>query len=160
MAARTENQNMLGATLAISANLPATYDASGYGATAVVFTTVGKVENFGEHGLERGVSQFAPVDTGVVEKFQGQKDYGDMALVLGNVPVNAGQVIIHAANESQNHYSVKVTYPLGPGEATAEIHYLDVIVTRAKYADGAVGDVRKLNCTFAICRKPVIVAAT
>lgn len=160
MAARTENQNMLSATLAMSATLPATYDASGYGATGVVFTAVGKVEDFGEHGIERGMSSFTPVDTGIVEKFNGSKNFGAMAVMLGNVPVNAGQVIAKAASEATAHYSVKVTYPTGPGESTGEIHYLDVIVTRYKFQDGATDAVRKASMTLEICRAPVIVAAT
>lgn len=160
MPARTENQNLLKATFAISATLPATYDAAGYGATSVVFTTVGKVENYGEHGVERGMSTFTPVDTGIVEKFNGSKNFGAKSFVLGNVPANAGQVIVKAASESEAHYSVKITYPTGPGETTGEIHYLDVIVTRYKFTDGATDDVRKVQTTLEICRTPVIVAAT
>ena len=160
MTARTVVQGTSGATIAISATLPATYDGSGYGSTLMVYTTIGEVENHGEHGITVGTTTFTPVGTAVVTKIKTTKDYGNKSLALGNVPANAGQILLDTAVESYNHYSVKITYPLGDGEVTAEIHYLDVLVTKNVIQDGSVSDVRKRSVEFAICRKPVIVAAT
>jgi len=142
MAEGTVLQTMTGATLALSATLPATYDAAGYGATGVAFTTVGKVEDFGEHGGEASVSTFTPVADGVIEKFKGSTNYGSLALSIGALPSDAGQDLIAL------------------GESTGEIHYLDVLVTRRVWQDGAADNVRKLSATFEICRAPVVVAAT
>jgi hypothetical protein len=69
-------------------------------------------------------------------------------------------VIIAAAVESKAHYSVKITAPTGDGESTGEIVYLDVLVTAYENVEGTVNDIRKLNVTFDICKKPVVVAAT
>lgn len=160
MAEGTVLQTMSGAMLAISATLPATYDAAGYGATGVVFTTIGHAENFGEHGGEKAVTNFTAVGDGVVQKFPGAVNYGAMSVMLGNMASDAGQDLVDAAFASRNRYSIKVTYPLRTGETTPEIHYLDALVTKRTWQDGTVDDVRKVSVTFELCRQPVVVAAT
>jgi hypothetical protein len=151
MAQRTIINSTAGATLAISASLPATYDAAGYGATTITYTAVGEVENFGQHGVTATVTEFTPIDTSIVTKVKGSKNYGTKSLTLGSIPGNAGQVILKAASESNNRYSVKITYP------DTSIHYMDVLVSKYEQVDGAVNDIQKINCDFAICRLPVIV---
>lgn len=160
MTQRTDIQSLEGATISICATLPTTYDAAGYSDTDLVFTAIGKVENYGNHGVKATMTSFTPVDTGVTEKVKGSKDYGSMNLVLGDVPGDAGQIIIASAAESKSHYSVKIAYALGDGEVTGEIHYLDVLVMSYENQDGAVNDTRKRNVEFAICKKPVVVDAT
>lgn len=160
MAERATIQSMSGAELSISAALPATYDAAGYGATGVVFTPVGEVEDHGNHGVRATITEFTPVKTAIVAKIKGSKNYGTKSLMLGYVPGNAGQALIRTASESPLHYSVKVQYPAGDGEATGEIHYLDVLVASAENQDGTVDNVRRLAVELAICRPPVIVDAT
>lgn len=160
MSEGTVLQTMSGATLGISASLPATYDASGYGATSITYTTVGSVEDFGEHGGQAQVSNFVAVADGVVQKFKGSIDYGSMNVMLGQVSSDAGQDLIDTAFASKNRYSIKVTYPSRTGESTAEIHYLDALVTKRAWQDGAVDNVRKVSVTLEICRAPVVVAAT
>lgn len=153
MTAPTTVQSMSGATLAISAGLPATYDPAGYAATTITYTLIGEIENFGTHGVAATITEFTPVDTAVVTKVKGSKNYGTKSLTLGSVPSDAGQVILDAAAESNNHYSGKLTYPSGA------IHYMDVLIAKADYVDGAVNDIQKRTVDLAICRKPVIVAA-
>ena len=160
MAERTVLQTVAGTTVAISASLPATYHAAGYGATGMTYTAVGSIEDVGEHGGSAAVSEFVGVGDAVVQKFKGPKNYGSMALMLGQMSSDTGQDLIDTAFESQSRYSVKLTYPLGTGEATGEIHYLDVLVTRRTWQDGAAANVRKLAVTFEVCRAPVVVAAT
>lgn len=122
--------------------------------------TVGEIENFGNHGVTANVSTFTAIANSVVQKFKGSKNYGTMNLVIGNMPSDAGQDIIETAAESTARYSVKITYPLRAGESTGEIHYLDVLVSKREFQDGAVDDVRKIAVDFEVCRAPVIVAAT
>lgn len=153
MVARTVVATSSGTTLAISASLPATYDAGGYAATTITYTLVGEIENFGNHGVNAAVTEFTPVASAVVAKMKGSKNYGTLALSVGSIPSNAGQVIVKAASESNNHYSVKMTYP------DNEIHYLDVIVSKFEYQDGSVDDPMKLSVDLAVCRAPVVVAA-
>lgn len=153
-------QTFEGATLAISATRPATYDAAGYGATGMVYTAIGKIQQYGEFGIQSQVNTFTPVDTGVVEKTKGTKDYGSMPFVLGAVPSDAGQDIVAAASESKARYSLKMTLPLRDGESTPETNYFDVIVSQFRHPGGAANDNRLLNVSFEICRKPVNVPAT
>ena len=160
MSERTVLQTQSGATLAISASLPVTYDAAGYGATGITYTVAGQIESFGSYGVRANTSTFTAIADAVVQKFKGSKDYGNASFVIGYLPSDAGQDLIETAVESQNRYSVKITYPMGAGEATNEIHYLDVLVTMREFSGGSVDEVRKLSVDFAICRKPVIVAAT
>ena len=152
MTERTVIESLAGATLAISAELPATYDAAGYADTGIDWTLVGEVENYGNHGVKAAVTEFTPVDTAVVAKVKGSKNYGTMQLTLGCLPSDAGQDIVEAASESNNHYSVRITY------ADTSKHYLDVLVSSFEWQDGSVNDVRKLAVEFAVCRKPIVVA--
>jgi len=153
MVQRTVVESLAGATIGISATLPATYDVAGYDASSIVFTNIGQVESYGNHGLAAAVTEFTPVETATVAKVKGSKNYGVMSLTMANVPSDAGQALLKTASESLSnvHYSVEVRYP------DSEYHYLDVIVTKLEYVDGAVNDVHKLNVDLAICRKPVIV---
>lgn len=151
MAERTVIESLAGATLAISASLPATYDAAGYGATTITYTAIGEIENIGDHGVTATLTEFTPIDTSVVTKVKGSKNYGTMAVTLGAMPSNAGQDIVEAASESNAHYSLKLTYP------DTSVHYMDVLVSKFTQVGGAVNDVHKISAEFAICRKPVIV---
>jgi hypothetical protein len=154
MPAPTTVQSLSGATLSISAALPTTYDAAGYGATGMTYTLIGAIENFGNHGVTATITEFTPVDTATVTKVKGSKNYGTMSLTLGSIPSDVGQVLLDAAAESTARYSAKLTYPSGA------IHYLDVLVAKAEYQDGAVNDIQKRAVDLAICRKPTVVAAT
>jgi hypothetical protein len=160
MSERTTLQTMSGATVAISATQPLTFDAAGYADTDLVFSTIGQAENFGEHGVTAQITAFTAINDAVVQKFKGSKDYGTMNFVLGNLPSDSGQDLLDTASESTNRYSLKITYPLGQGEVTPEIHYLDVLVASATFQDGSVNDVRKRAVALAVCRRPTIVAAT
>ncbi len=152
MTAPTTVQSMAGATLAISAALPATFDATGYAAVAA-YTPIGEVEDYGDHGLTRSVTKFTPVDTAVVAKRPGSKDYGEMSLKIGNVPSDAGQVIMRAAVESNNPHAFQLTYPSG------EIHYISALVTSFVNSDGTVDNIQRVSVKLDLDRKPVIVAA-
>jgi hypothetical protein len=148
MTARTVIESLSGAVLSISASNPATYDLSGFGGLG--WTPVGQIENYGNHGMTAAVTEFTPVDTAVVAKVKGSKNYGTQSLVIGNMPGDAGQALLKAASESPNRYSVKILYP------DTSIHYLDALVSKFEYVDGAVNDVQKVNCDLVLCRAPVI----
>jgi hypothetical protein len=141
-----------GTTYAISAGLPATYDAAGYGATTITYTLIGKPRSFFPYGATRNINEFVPL-SGSVEYGKSVRRFGQGELVVGDVPADAGQVIVKAAEASANHYSMKITYPDG------EIHYLDVIVATWTLAGAADGEPLTRTANIGICREPVIVAA-
>ena len=153
MAAHTAVASHTDAVYAISASLPATYDAAGYGATTITYTTIGKVQDFMPYGAKRPVNEFVPI-SGAVEYTKGAARYGQGALVMGDVPADAGQVILKAADASSAHYSLKITYP------DTEVHYLDVIVAGWELSGGREGAPMLRTATLAVCKAPVVVAAT
>lgn len=153
MAAHTSVASFTDTTYAISAGLPATYDAAGYGATSITYTTIGKVQDFPLYGAKRSLNEFVPV-SGPVEYTKGSPRYGQGDLICGDIPADAGQVILKAAESSANHYSLKITYPDG------EIHYLDVINAGWELSGGKEGAPLLRTATLAFCKVPVVVAAT
>jgi hypothetical protein len=142
-----------GAIYAITSALPATYDAAGYGATTLTYTTIGKVESFPEFGLDQTFVDFVPVN-GDVEYTKSPKRYGSGPMVMADVPADAGQVLLKAlAATADGHYSMKITYTDG------EIHYLDVQAAGWKLSGSAGGGQMKRTTTLALCKTPVVVAA-
>lgn len=160
MPARETIQSTAGALLYLSAERPVTFDSPGYSDTGIDFSLVGEVEDLGNHGMQAQIIEFTAVNDAVVQKLKGSKNYGNMNLMIGHVPSDAGQTIIAAASESQNRYSAKIVYPAGDGESTGEIHYLDVLVASREFQDGQANNVRRIAVALAVCRKPVEVAAT
>ncbi len=156
-AAPTDIQTLAGATLAVSATEPATFDAAGFGATTMTYTAIGKIEDFGSHGLTRAIAKLTPVDTAVVIKRTGSKDYGNITLKIGRLASDAGQVILKAASESNNSYAFKLTYS---GGTTPEIHYLNGVVSSFVYADATADTIATVTCILELDHAPVIVAAT
>lgn len=153
MTARTSVITISGSHLYISANLPLTYDAAGYADTDIIWTEIGQVENYGNHGVSATIVEFTDAATAAVAKLKGSKNYGTMAMTVGSIPSDAGQVIVEAAAESNNHYSIKMVYP------DNEIHYMDVLVAKSENQDGAVNDVARLSVDMALSKRPVKVAA-
>lgn len=151
MVQRAIVESLSGAVIGISAQLPATYDTAGYDVSSLVFTPIGQVENYGNHGMTAAVTEFTPIDTAVVTKVKGSKNYGTMSLSIGNVPGDVGQALMKTASESSARYSVEIRYP------DNAFHYLEVLISKFEYVDGVVNDVQKLNVDMAICRVPVIV---
>ena len=150
MVARTNVGSLTDTTYAISAQLPATYDAAGYGATSMTYTTIGKMQSFTPHGSKRPINSWTPI-SGPAEKNKGTPDYGNADMVFGDVPSDAGQVIVKAAEASPNHYSLKITYPDG------EVHYLDILVASFEYSGGSAGDARTVTAQSGVCKAPVVV---
>ncbi len=153
MTAHSSAASITDTIYAISASLPATYDAAGYGATAMVFTTIGKVSQMLPTGSKRTVNKFTPI-RGAVEKSKGAPDYGSGDMMMADIPADAGQVIMKAAEASANNYSMKVTYTDG------EIHYFDILVSAWQLSGGKEGDFLVRTATVDLCKAPVIVAAT
>lgn len=152
MTQRTTIESLAGAVIGISASLPATYDVAGYDVSSLIFTPIGQVENFGNHGMSAAVTEFTAIADSVVQKVKGSKNYGTMSLVLANVPSDAGQILLKTASEAaQTRYSIEIRYP------DTAFHYLEVLVTKFEYVDGGVNDVQKINVDLAIVRQPVIV---
>lgn len=152
MAAHTAAASFTDTLYYISAELPVTYDAAGYGDTGIDFALIGKVESFPEFGSMRAVNEFKPI-AGGVEKSKGSPNYGGGPMVMADVPADVGQVVAKAAEASANHYSMKIVYPDG------EIHYIDVLICSWRLTQAAEGTFMKRTAEVQLCKAPVVVAA-
>ena len=93
---------------------------------------------------------------GAIQKYKGSPDYGSGNIVVADIPADAGQVILKAADASSNgHYSIKIVYA-----ADNETHYLDVIVAGWELAAGKENVPLLRTAMIEICRDPVIVAGS
>jgi hypothetical protein len=132
----------LGATIKLSASVPATYDAAGYGALS--YTKVGSVENIGPIGVSQEIITFTDLETGILQKFKGTKDGGSPPISIAQDTDDAGQILLAAALASQNAYSVLLTFPNG------DKRYFMAMITGMPVTVGGANDIPMVECTFAV----------
>lgn len=131
-----------GTTLKVSATTPATFDVAGYEASAMVFTTVGEITDFGEFGRTYNLVRHNPVANRGTVKKKGSFDEGSMALKLGLDTDDAGQIIMKAATQSDNDYSFLVTTPNG------DKYYFQAQVMEWKLGLGSVDNIISASCNL------------
>jgi hypothetical protein len=154
MPAHTAVGVFTGTIYAISASLPATYDAAGYAATTITYSVIGGgVQDFPAYGSKRAVGKFNPIN-GAIQKYKGSPDYGSGNIVVADVPADAGQIILKAADASSAHYSVKITF------TDSEVHYLDIIVAGWELSAAKENTPMLRTAMVEVCLAPVVVAAT
>lgn len=100
-----------GSAIFISAGVPATIDAAGFG--ALTYTKIGDVTDLGQVGPAVGNVQHVPVDQSIVFKFKTITDNGAMALKGARVTTDAGQTLLIAAVASFATYAFKVVLQNG-----------------------------------------------
>ncbi len=136
----------------ITSVLPGTYDAAGYAGSGQNWVLIDRVESFPEFGSDRPVAEFRPI-TGAVEKSKGAPNYGGGPMTMADMPLDAGQIILKAAEVSANHYSMKAAFPDG------EVAYFDVLVTSWRNASAKEGSFAIRTAGIQFCKYPVSVAA-
>ncbi|MEO8101330.1 MAG: hypothetical protein ABI790_02320 [Betaproteobacteria bacterium] len=139
-------------TYAVSVTLPATEDAAGYGLTSIVYTLIGRVQDFPSYGSKRALQTFTPIK-GAAERSKGTPDYGEGDIVMADMPLDAGQIILKAAEASPNRYSIKAVSPDG------EIDYFQVLVTSWELAAAKEGAFKLRTAHIAVQTKPVNIPA-
>ena len=93
-----------GTTIGVAAAVPATEDIVGY--AALTFVEVGEVLNYGSSGGTAQVATFTPVNSGVVNKRKGSKNYGTMALKLASDIADAGQLLLQAGFDGVDEQTI------------------------------------------------------
>lgn len=137
----------------ISDTLPDTYDAPGYQSTDIIWTPIVGVSDFPSYGSKRAVGNFTPID-GAIEKFVGASNYGSGNIVCADLPTDAGQVKLKAADASNGvHNSIKVL------NVDGEIDFLDVIVAGWELAPAKENVAKTRTGMIEVCKAPVNVAA-
>lgn len=102
----------VGMAVAISASTPASEDASGY--DALSYTSISGITSIGAFGAVAALVESNPLETGIVEKFKGMRNYGTMTLDLDYDPDASFNAIIESAVEGatiNDRHSIRVTYP-------------------------------------------------
>ena len=137
-------QTAAGTRISISAAIPATFDAAGYTASAVVFTPIGEIVDGGEHGREYAEVTHLPLSTRGVRKFKGSFNEGSKNLALALDEDDAGQQMLKAARDDDNDYSFEVRYPDGDRD------FFQAKVMSFRKATPGADSVVSATCTLAI----------
>lgn len=142
-----------GASIAISAGVPATQDASGF--SALTYTEIGGITKIGGLGATYSKVEFNPLKGGK-KKLKGSADYGTLSPELGIDESDAGQTLlgVAAANETNTPYTFKVTKQNGA------IRYFQGLVFGMPETIDGVDTVDMSSPTIEINTKPVKVAAS
>lgn len=104
-------QTLVETTISVSASLPATYDAAGYG--ALTFTAVGQVTDWTAGGQVYNVVTSNPIAQRGTDKYKGTFNNGADSITVNRDDDDAGQVIIQAALTSDADQAFEVTYQDG-----------------------------------------------
>ena len=131
-----------GTVVSISAGTPATFNVTGY--EALTFTTIGNIEDGGEHGREYAEVTFNPIDTRGTRKYKGSFNEGSKTLSIAYDAGDAGMVLLKEALDSDDDYSFKVAYPGG------DIDYFQAKVLTLTKATGGVETMRMASVTLSI----------
>lgn len=104
-------QTLVDSVIAISAGLPATDDASGYG--ALTFTPIGQVTNWTPGGRLYAMTPSNPIAQRNTDFYKATYNNGVDNIVMNRDDDDAGQVICLAAEASDAQFSFSVTYQDG-----------------------------------------------
>lgn len=101
-----------GTGLAISAGVPATQDAAGYGALS--YTEISNVESLGGFGPTTEVTTFQPL-RGAQQKHKGPTNFGALNPTIALEEADAGQALLTTASAPTNSalYAIRVSKPDG-----------------------------------------------
>ena len=127
-------QTSAGTTIGISAGLPATDDAAGYG--ALTFTPIGEVTDLGEYGKVFNLVTHIPIATRRTEKFKGSFNEGSISMGIGEDTSDAGQILLDTAVESDANFSFEITAQDG------DIDYFQAKVMSKTVNVGSVDSIR------------------
>ena len=131
-----------GTTIAISAALPATYNSTGF--AALTYTTIGEITDAGEFGKEYNLVTHNPLADRKTYKRKGSYNNGSMTLQMGRVPDDAGQVLLLAAQDSDDSYSFKITLQDGT------VNYFTGQVMSYRTSIGSVDQITSASVTVEV----------
>lgn len=134
-----------GSKLFISATLPATYDKAGF--EALTFTEIGEVTEIPQFGKVYNVITHLPLGKRQTIKRKGSYDNGDVDVPYAyDVNDDAGQVILEAAVDNDNSYSIKIDVQ----DPALKSIYFTAQVTSRPITIGSTDSIVMANSTLAI----------
>lgn len=81
---------------------------------ALTWVEIGEVEDGGEYGDEASDVTFQSLSAGRVRHLKGARDAGVLALVVGDDPMDAGQIAVRAAEQTKLDFNFRVVYEDAP----------------------------------------------
>jgi hypothetical protein len=146
-------------SISTTSTAPSTYDASGY--AALTFSEIGSVESVSGFGDESSEVTFDELGDGRTKKLKGQKNAGNMELMMGLDDEDAGQGYLYTAeaDATTNDWHFKVEVPNSLGTANA-VRYFSGKVMSVRETYDTANNVIKLNTTVGINTAIVRVDAT
>lgn len=113
------------------------------------YAQIGEIESFGAFGDELEIIKFTSLSDGRVQKVQGVADAGDIDLVVGFDPADAGQLAVIAAFVAGGAFNFKVELN-NKLTTNGTQFYFKGIVTGQNYEAGTSKDVIKLKVKIAL----------
>lgn len=114
---------------------------------ALTWVEVKNVETYGEFGDESSAVTFSAVGDGRVQKAKGARDAGTLAVTVGLVPNEPGQLAFIAAEGTNKNYAFKMVLPDAPTDLyTNTINYFRGLVMSKRLNVG--GNDNVLRRTF------------
>jgi hypothetical protein len=146
-------------SISTTSTAPATFDASGYG--NLTYSEIGSIESVSGFGDESSEVTFDELGDGRTKKLKGQKNAGNMELMMGLDDEDAGQGYLYTAEADATvadwHFKVEVPNSLGSANA---VRYFSGKVMSVRETYDTANNVIKLNTTVGINTAIVKVDAT
>ncbi|ASP70367.1 iron ABC transporter substrate-binding protein [Sinorhizobium meliloti] len=116
---------------------------------ALTWVEIKEVEDGGEVGDESADVTFQSLSDSRVRHLKGARDAGTLALVVGDDPLDPGQIALRAAEQTKFQYNFKIEYEDAPDPTYSNsIDYFRGLVMSARKQIGAGDNV--LRRTFNI----------
>jgi len=144
-------QTSAGTTLAISAALPATFNATGY--DALTFLPVGEITELPSFGSVYSLVTHSPLAEREITKRKGSVNHGTMALSFASDAGDTGQTAFKTASAADTEVAIEITYPDG------EIDYTTALVMGFTQTPGGADSIKQGGATLELTRALVNVAA-
>lgn len=128
---------------------------------SLTFVEIGWIETIGQFGDESSEITFEAIGEGRTQKLKGVRNAGNLELVCGVDPSDAGQSALRAAELTPHDYAFKIQFNDAPPESgsTPSLRYfIAKVMTAREQLDGA-NNVVRLAATLGINSNIVIVDA-
>jgi hypothetical protein len=142
-----------GVVLSVSPDAPATYDASGFADVGITYTVVGQVINFPDNGRVYTDVSYNSLDVRGTRHIKGTYEEPEIAIELGVVRLDAGQVILKTASDSDLSFTFKAEFSNG------EIDYFQAKVFSLVSAGGDGDTTRAITANVRIDHQGVVSVA-
>jgi len=138
----TQAFSSAGSTISISAGVPATYDAAGFGALS--YTLIKEVTDIGAAGPVTAMVTHTPTNDPFTYKIKTIVDSGSLSLKGARVTADPGQTLLINAQVSYNPYSIKIVLQ------NSTILYFQALVLSYVTTVGTAGVITSFDSNVAI----------